>query len=237
MVLYACNTCLKKFTKKTDYERHMNRKNPCTAPIKDDTRDLLNKIDSLSKRVEELEKKEAEYNNLEIKIKKLENEIKTPKIKSSNVTNNVQINNIQINRIEHGKEDLSFLTDADIREILLNGLKGVMKYVELINCNKNKPEYRNIYISSSKNKNGSIRVFIDNEWQLRNKAIINDLRDKGIDFMVENYEDYKENKNDVRINNMGVRFNNKLDNDTDYKWRDNLSENIKIILCNNKPKD
>jgi hypothetical protein len=33
MVLYKCNTCLKEFNRKSSYDNHKNRKNPCRPPI------------------------------------------------------------------------------------------------------------------------------------------------------------------------------------------------------------
>lgn len=131
-------------------------------------------------------KKETEVLKKSMKSTKAKKQINQ---KTTNVTNNVQINNqnIQLNIVDYGKEDLSFLTDDNIREILLNGLRGVVKYVEFVYCDKNKAEYRNIYISNSRNKNGSIHVFVDNGWQSRNKNVIDTMRDRGIDFMIDKY--------------------------------------------------
>ena len=67
--------------------------------------------------------------------------------------------NIQVNIVAFGKEDVSYLTDKEIEDILYKGLKGPERYVEIVHCNKDKNEYKNIYVSNRKNKSGSIMVY------------------------------------------------------------------------------
>lgn len=258
MVNYTCKRCKKVFTHKNDYTRHVNKKKLCTEENVPTA--LEKKIEVLIKTNENIIKSNDDLketiNNMESKITKLEEELKK-NVKQDVTVNTVNIdnsinNNVQINVIDHGEEDLTFLTDSDIKKIMLSGLKSVVKYIEFVHCNKNKPEYRNIYISNCKNLNGSIRVYVDNKWELRNKDVIDSMRDRGVDFIVEKYDEFNDEFNAntsanakydkiddkvaKQIINMSKRFNNKLDNDADYKWRNTISDEIKTLLYNNRIK-
>jgi uncharacterized Zn-finger protein len=73
MVLYICNKCNKKFTRKQSYDIHINRKNPC---ILDEN---INKIKELeyTKQLEDRNKELEDRNKeLEDRIKELESENK-----------------------------------------------------------------------------------------------------------------------------------------------------------------
>jgi FtsZ-binding cell division protein ZapB len=125
-------------------------------------------------------------------VHNLEQEVKELKTKN-NIEVNGDINiNCQVNIIAFGKEDLSYLTIDQIKTILKQGLKGPEKYVEMIHCNKDKLEYKNIYISNRKNKDNSIMLYDGTGWKLCESSCIDRLRDKGIEFMEEKYEEIKD---------------------------------------------
>jgi hypothetical protein len=81
MVVYTCDTCQKKFGKKIDYTRHLNRKNKCVASVeKSNIEIIMTKIEEivddnnkLNNRVEILEK---ELKIMQKKLLEQENEIK-----------------------------------------------------------------------------------------------------------------------------------------------------------------
>lgn len=157
---------------------------------------------------------------------------------SLNVEGDMNINNAyQINLTAFGKEDTSFLTDKQCKQILLQGLRGVNKYVEMVHCNEEKPEYKNIYISNRKNKNANVLVYNGFDWKLCDQSYVDNLREKGIEFIEEQYEDLKKRK-DVHpsIIKMAERFIDHLENDKDGKKRTKISEDLKILLYNNRPK-
>lgn len=140
---------------------------------------LASKIDLLIKSNEDLTKR---LNIIEKELIDLKNK--------NNVV--INVNNLQINLIDFGKEDKTFLTTNQIKTIMKAGFNGVVKLIELIHFNLNKPEYNNIYISSKKNLNRSIMVYENGKWNLRDKSYITNLRDAGISFIEEQYEDLKE---------------------------------------------
>jgi hypothetical protein len=98
--------------------------------------------------------------NLEIEkinLKKLE--IKNNIINNSNNTTNNNINNTinnttnnNINIVAYGKEDMSFITEKQILDILSNGRKGIYKLIEIVNFNKDKPENHNIRYNNKKDE-------------------------------------------------------------------------------------
>lgn len=236
MVLYKCERCEKTFDHKGIYDRHVKRKNPCAHVNKIDKPGIdiiVEKLNGLTEKVDKVTKTNIELTK---KIEDMEKEMKELK-KRKPLTINGDVN-CQINILAFGKEDLSFMTDKMKQQILNSGLKGVQKYVEMVHCNKDKPENNNIYISNRKEMDRNIMVFDGNDWKLCNNNYIEELRDKGIEFIEEHYENLK-NRNDVNPNiiKMAKRFidknnNNNKEGDT---FRNKISDDIKTILYNNRP--
>jgi uncharacterized C2H2 Zn-finger protein len=224
MVNYKCEKCHKVFNQKIDYERHTKRKIPCVNNDKDKnhkTENIMEKLNTLIKTV----------HNLEQEVKELKNK------NNIEVNGDVNINcqvNCQVNIIAFGKEDLSYLSIDQIKTILKQGLKGPEKYVEMIHCNKDKLEYKNIYISNRKNKDNSIMMYDGNGWKLCDSSCIDRLRDKGIEFMEEKYEEIKDQL-PPNIKKMMDRFNVHMDGDDSDNLKNDMSKNIKITLYNNRP--
>jgi hypothetical protein len=252
-VSYICKNCNKRFTKKTDYERHINRKNPCIeTPDLNGTKKIIEKIEKIEKINNELTysneklinsnkelsnrvlKNEKEFDkrikNLEKKISKMGKNAK----QTINVNGNINNNNYQVNILPFGKEDTTFLTNAQKKTILSHGLKGPEKYVELVHCNKNKPENKNIYISNRKDKNSNVLVFDDGSWELKDVEYVDKLRDSGIEFMEGYYDDMKD-KLPANIVKMMERFGEHMDSAESAKIKEKMSKKIKILLYNARP--
>lgn len=223
MVNYECEKCNKHFVKKGDYDRHINKKYSCAKNVTDDndknleTKDIMEKLNTLIKTVHDLQQEVNELKN------------------KNNVEVNGDVNiNCQVNIIAHGEEDLSYLSLDQIKSILKHGLKGPEKYVEYVHCNNDKIEYKNIYISNRKNKDGSVMMFDGHSWKLCDSSHIDRLRDRGIEFMEEKYEEIKDQlpKN---IKKMMDRFNVHMDGENCDNLKNNMSRGIKINLYNNRP--
>jgi len=152
---------------------------------------------------------------------------------SNNNSNNVNLQQIIV--VPHGKEDLSFLTEKQIKKILNEGLLSISEYVKAVHCNDEKPEYKNIYISNRKNMNGSLMILGEKRWDLSNKSCIDTLVDKGIDFVEEQYDELTEKKVlPVAIIKKVDRFKSHLETDTNAK-KAKICEDVKLILYNNRP--
>jgi uncharacterized C2H2 Zn-finger protein/uncharacterized protein (UPF0335 family) len=241
MVLYECDKCNKTFNLKGDYDRHVNRKYSCAKiPVKKietDTNTIMNKLEEIAKSNTALEKSNKflvnKLEKFEKNVEKLEKELRDIKKKTKGLTINVDVT---VNIIEFGKEDPSFLTEAERLMILDQGLKSVTKYVEMVHCNKSRPEYSNIYVSSRKNINSSIMIHNGSKWTLSNKDRIDDLRDKGIEFVEDQYDELKDSGKVIhQIIKKMDRFTKHLENDTDGKLRNKIGEEIKLLLYNNRP--
>jgi len=154
--MYICTRCQKEFKQKTDFTRHKKRKNPCVKTIneKDSEMEMMKK--SLNEMHAMITKLVKSNKKLTKKINRLERESKNKSI--------TIMGDVNINITTHGQEDLSFLTTQQIKSILNRGILGVNKFVELVHCNKDKPEYQNIYISNRKNMDRNIMVFNNNKW-------------------------------------------------------------------------
>lgn len=224
MPMYICDVCDKEFKQKTDYKRHCERQNPCKPDNNKNT-----EIELLKNNLVELTRTNIE---LVKRVESLEKEINKPK--RVIINNNTNIINCQI-VLAFGNEDTNFITDNMKIQILQNGLKSVQKYIELVHCNKDKPENKNIYISNRKNMNGSIMVYDGESWKLRSNDYIDTLRDKGIEFVEEQYEDFKNKNIHKHIIKMAERFVNKINNDNDDTFKNKITNDIKLILYNNRP--
>jgi len=187
------------------------------------TKTLIKKIDSLEKEILSMKKiiKDGSSNNIAV-----------------NIQNNMNNTNNNYNLIAFGKEDTSFLTDKQRKQILMGGLKGIKKYVEMVHCNDDKPEYKNIYISNRKNKDDNVLVYDGSKWKLCDQQYIDDLRDRGIEFIEDQYENFKDRDDiDPRITKMAKRFIEHMENDENGEKKTKISDDLKVLLYNNRPNE
>jgi hypothetical protein len=233
MVKYICDTCQKQFGKKTDYDRHLNRKIKCVAPIQKITPDaimtvldeLRQKLDDLTNSNINLKKTVDDLSNSNINLKKkVESMEKELKNVNQTTINNVNVN---INLIAFGNEDLSSLTDDDKKSILKVGLKGPLKYAEMVHCNK----YQNIYISN--HKTTSVMVYDGKKWLLKDKTYIDTVRDNGIEFMEEQYEEMKPVLPGHIVRVMD-KFIDHMTSDKADDLKNVMSKDIKLLFYNNR---
>ncbi|AYV75340.1 MAG: hypothetical protein Terrestrivirus1_214 [Terrestrivirus sp.] len=241
-----CNYCNKEFCNKYTLERHLD--NRCKVK-KEDTNKKEEIYQILLKQMREMEEnnKKMEENN-----KKMFNELKAENLKlknelakkdsitnntinninsQTNNTNNQQnnIKNLQINLIAHGKEDLSFITEDQIKKILYKGFKSIENLTEIVHFDKNRPENHNVYISNI--KDSYIMRYDGNDWKLMNREnCLQDMYDDKCDYLVEKFEQ-SEGKLDESILK---RFGNFLSRKDDDKIIEQTKKEIKLVLYNNR---
>tara|TARA_B100000963_G_C22623487_1_gene671162 strand:- start:1844 stop:2482 length:639 start_codon:yes stop_codon:yes gene_type:complete len=102
-------------------------------------------------------------------------------ITNTNITNNIIINNETINNTTnnttnnitincYGKEDLSYITNDMIKDIIEKPLSGIPKLVEMIHLNPNHPENNNIKLV---NKNLPFLNYYNGQfWKTGNKSTV-----------------------------------------------------------------
>jgi hypothetical protein len=171
MVLYKCNKCFKEFTKKHNYESHLNRKFPCNnnidkdfiiTQLQNENIELKNENIELKEEINRL-KLEKEHEAKEIYKDVLEKYISTNKttnttnkISNKKVTNsNNTINNFY-NLVPFGMENIDDLTQEEKKTILNAGMFCSVMCAKKLNCNPRLPQYQNITFTNLRSNNAQI---------------------------------------------------------------------------------
>ena len=215
---YICELCKKDFTDKSNYNKHINRKNIC---IKDEIKcRQCNKIfDSLLALKRHLNKKVVCNNNMyyqcEICKKQYLNKYRfnqhMKKIHPVNQNNNENIhqlinngtinnnnnngtiNNYNITISPFGQEKIDFLEDIKKQiEILNNGYKCMKNLIIAKHYDNKHPENHNLYISDLQRK--KIVVYTGEIWEICNKdEIFTKLQKNNIPHITAWHKEYKDN--------------------------------------------
>ena len=172
MVFYKCDKCFKEFSKKYNYEIHINRKFPCNNNIdkdllitqlqnenielKNENIELKDEINRL-KLEKEHEAKEIYKDVLEKYISTNKTTNTTNKISNKKVTNNTNntINNFY-NLVPFGMENIDDLTQEEKKTILNAGMFCSVMCAKKLNCNPRLPQYQNITFSNLRSNNAKI---------------------------------------------------------------------------------
>jgi hypothetical protein len=188
MTIYTCENCKKEFNRKSTYETHLQRKNPCKIDIhfnnecsycnkvyttkynlnvhlKSCSNKLIDddnkqQIDELKKMLFEQQKKIEELSH----VTETNNNNININENSHNTTNNTT-NNINIYSI--GKEDLSLLSKEDILKLCTSGTYYPIVAAEILHCNDKYPEYQNVLISNLRATTGQVKV--NDKWITRSQ--------------------------------------------------------------------
>ena len=237
---YTCDQCGKVWIHKNDYRRHVNKKLPCgftKNEISEKIKEFMKKIDDLEKKNINLEKTNIELEKNNIKLEKKNIELMSNILNKSNVINNMINNNQQtvdiiVPPIEFGKEDLSFINNDVVKNILNKGCKAIHELIQIVHFNPDKSEYHNIYLPNWRDKS-NILVFDGFKWNLKNKdEILNNLKNKGIEYIKKKYDEFDINNNkDAKIIKKIKRF---LDSYDDDKKNNILKNDLLLILYNNR---
>ena len=225
---YICDICLKKFNQKNDYNRHLNKLNPCKKQINinenndinnninndvndkinDDKNDdniitkLIEKIDLVIKQNEEFKQdiKELKEDN-----EKLKNQITIfndiSKSINNNQTINIQINNF--NNTDYSKIDKTKLINTLVKE---QGKFIYLKAIENLYLDPSKPENHNIYIAD-KNR-GYVKKYNNGRWETDNMSIIDMIINNFVDYYKLSIDDIKSNSE--KYNKLKNSINNKF---------------------------
>ena len=193
MTIYTCEVCQKEFNRKSSYDNHLSRKNPCKLDTSIDnqcsycdkkytTKFNLNKhfnncakkliADENKQQIEELKKMLLTQQK---KIEELSEHKDTKNIinNTNSNNNNTTTNNI-INIFSAGKEDLSRLSREEIIKICTSGTYYPLVAAEIIHCNEKYPEFQNFLISNLRSDTG--QVLVNDKWVTKpNDEILSNL--------------------------------------------------------------
>ncbi|AYV76118.1 MAG: hypothetical protein Terrestrivirus4_166 [Terrestrivirus sp.] len=242
---FKCNYCNKEFCNKYTLERHLNER--CKIK-KEDTSKKEEIYQLLLRQMKEIkEDNKKMFDELKAENLKLKNELaiknnttinntntgtmNTIENQTNNNTNNQQnnIKNLNINLIAHGKEDLSFITDDQMKKILNKGFKSIENLTQIVYFDKNRPENHNIYISNI--KDSYVMMYDGNDWKLMNREnCLQDIYDDKCDYLVEKFEQLEGKLDESTLK----RFGNFLSRKDDDKIIEQTKREIKLILYNNR---
>ena len=188
MTIYKCDICQKEFNRKSTYDTHLSRKNPCKLDTcinnqcsycdkiyttkfnlnkhlkscikKSIEDDKQEQIDELKKLLFEHQKKLEELSKEKDKETNSNITVNDNSTNNNTNTNNNIVNNTtnNINIYSVGKEDLSRLSQEEIVKICTSGTYYPLIAAEIIHCNEKYPEFQNILISNLRGSSGLIKI-------------------------------------------------------------------------------
>jgi hypothetical protein len=207
---FSCKYCGQQYKHKQSVTKHI--KYSCT---KNKTEDLTELVRLLNIRLENQDKQiETQSKQIEKLMGKLE----------INGSFNTTVNQ-HINLLNYNDTDVSHLTDTDYKNCIKRVCKCVMGMIEKVHFNPNKPENMNVYISNMKDK--YMMVYQNNKWMLTNKDHLDRIYDDKESMIEQWIEDNKDPE-------MKKFFNRYLDLKKDNKTMEMITEEIKLLMFNNK---
>ena len=216
--LFSCKYCGKEYKYRSGLSKHVryscdkNKDEDLKEFVKLMNEQLTQIKDELSIKNKEIEKRDKLINKLSTKLQ---------------INNNNCIINNTIQLLNYKDTDLSHLTDNDYISSIHKMNNCVKFLTEKIHYNPNKPENMNIYISNL--KNDYVTVYENGQWVLKND-FQNVYEHKEI--MIEEWIE-KEQDNYPELRD---KFNKYVNNKENDNILNNIKEDIKLMMYNNKNK-
>ena len=164
---FKCKYCEQCYKHKSSLSKHI--KYSCTKNKTEDLTELVRLLNlQLEQQKNEFETKlQSQTKQIEKLMEKLEiNTYNTNSHNTINVTNN-------INLLNYDQTDTSHLTDNDYEKCIKHVYDCVVKMIEKVHFNPEKPENMNLYISNIKSNH--IMMYKDNKWLLVNNAEVESI--------------------------------------------------------------
>ena len=214
--LFSCKYCERQFKFKQSMYRHI--KYSCTKNKTEDLTELVRllnlqlqsqtkQIDTQSKQIEKLMDK-LEINNY-----------------TQNTNSNNTINVTNINLLNYKDTDTSHLTNIDYKKCLEQASRCVLKLIEKVHFNPDKPENMNIYISNM--KNNYMMMYKENKWNLVKKDEMESVYNHKEYLIIELFNLNK----DPELMKYFERF---IDLKEDKPTAEAVQEEYKLMLFNNR---
>jgi len=240
-MIYKCKFCKQSYSKNSNLHRHMkkcikNTKNETVSLTTDESNDNEAKLSEYIKVIEKenklikRKKKDIEKENKLIKKEKkaMGKEIEKLLDKVGNVTNNNNMlqQNIIINN--YGNENLDYLTEGYLTNLLKIPWGSVLTLLKDIHFNVNHPENHNVKIPNRKEKFAI--VYRNGEWEIRmKKEVISSMVDMSYNIVECYFEDNKMILSDTKRNNF-IEFQTNYDNGNLKKM---IEGDLEVALLNN----
>jgi hypothetical protein len=168
--LFKCKYCEQGYKHKSSLSKHI--KYSCTKNKTEDLTELVRLLNlQLEQQKNQLEHKDKQLETQSKQIEKLMDKLEINTY-NTNSNNTINVTN-NINLLNYDKTDTSHLTDKDYEKCIKHVYDCVVKMIEKVHFNPEKPENMNLYISNIKSNH--IMMYKDNKWLLVNNAEVESI--------------------------------------------------------------
>jgi len=218
---FICKYCQQTYKHKSSLSKHI--KYSCTKNKDEDLKELVRLLNSqLQSQNSQLQTQNQQIQSQAKQIEKLMGKLE---INGSFNTINANIqNNIQL--LPYKNSDISHLTNKDYEACIKKVNFCVMKLIEKIHFNPDKPENMNIYISNMKNK--YLMVYDGKNWNIANKTEEIDKLYEEKELMLEEWLESNEN---TEMKEKFIKYLNNKENDETLNM---IKEELKLLMYNKK---
>ena len=215
---FTCKYCSQKYKYKQSLSKHV--KYSCTKNKDEDLKELVRLLNN------KLENQDKELKDQSKQIEKLMGKLEINNSFNTNIVNNIQ----NITLLSYKETDISHLTDNDYKKCMKKVNGCVVKMIEIVHFNPEKPENMNLYIPSIKDK--YVMVYEDGNWNLVHK---NDVIEKLYDEKEELISGWIEiHPNEIESKENFERYLHIKNTDDDNKNIKSLHDQVKVLLYNNR---
>jgi hypothetical protein len=213
---FKCKYCDQCYKHKSSLSKHI--KYSCN---KNKTEDLTELVRLLNLQLEHKDKQ------LETQSKQIEKLMEKLEINTYTNSNNTIINNVtnNINLLNYKDTDTSHLTNVDYKKCVEQASRCVLKLIEKVHFNPDKPENMNIYISNM--KNNYMMMYKENKWNLVKKEEMDSVYNHKEDLIIEWFNLNKDPE-------LMKYFDRYMDLKEDKPTVDAVQEEYKLLLFNNR---
>ena len=216
---FICKYCEQSYKHKSSLSKHI--KYSCTKNKDEDLKELVRLLNNqLQNQHSQLQ---AQNNQIQTQAKQIEKLMGKLEINGSFNTTNIQ-NNIQL--LPYKNSDTSHLTNKDYEACIKKVNFCVMKLIEKIHFNPDKPENMNIYISNMKNK--YLMVYDGKNWNIANKVEEIDKLYEEKELMLEEWLEQHEHTE------MKEKFIKYLNNKEKDETLNMIKDELKMMMYNKK---
>ena len=217
-VYFTCEYCEQSYKHKSSLAKHI--KYTCTKSKDEDLKELVRLLNN------QLQTQSTQLQTQAKQIDKLMGKLEiNGSFNTINTNMNIQ-NNIQL--LAYKDTDISHLTKKDYESCIKKVNYCVMKLIEKIHFNPEKPENMNIYISNMKDK--YLMVYDGFNWNLANKR-------EEIDKLYEEKEVILEEWLETSSTEMKDKFIKYLNNKEDDATLNMIKDDLKLMMYNKKQSD
>jgi len=216
-VHFMCEYCDQSYKYKSSLAKHI--KYSCTKSKDEDLKELVRLLNN---------QLQTQSTQLQTQAKQIDKLMGKLEINGSfnTINTNIQNNNIQL--LAYKDTDVSHLTKKDYESCIKKVNYCVLKLIEKIHFNPEKPENMNIYISNMKDK--YLMVYDGFNWNLANK------RDE-IDKLYEEKEVMLEEWLDTSSTEIKDKFIKYLNNKEDDDTLNMIKDDLRLMMYNKKQND